>query len=351
MEDYIIRHPDFSDVPTMKTLWIETFGDTCEYVDIVFDNYFNPRYCLCAFDRTQLIASMIGIPYNFILNDTIIRGLYLCGLATKILFRNKGIMGKMLNLIPDLCRINNLQFSFLIPADNHLRSYYKKFKYFDSAPIKSIIIKEDIVPIITQNISYIVCKKYEDESWDDTILCKYDITDVLKWNDAMWNTICSQCNTADECNGIHIQHSLKDWRLIITEKLLSGGLMVISYIKDVSNLFIIEKNGKVNILVGSVECVGKLLRQLISIRDRSVQEVSDLHMMEIPSQAVQKYGMVRLSKDFIEEYVLQEGCNENSIFENLLGIPRKYWKMKYEETGSIFNEILCRNIHFSYMLD
>ena len=127
-----------------------------------------------------------------------------------------------------------------------------------------------------------------------------------------------------------------------------------AYREGKSSLFILEKCGRINILIGYIEEIQGILENLVSLQNGLDNKVSDLGMMEISNiifQAFQKYGMVSLSKDFIEKFVLREGCNENSIFENLLGIPRKYWKMKYEEIISNFAEILCRNIHFSYMLD
>ena len=43
MNDYEIRCPDMTDVPELKKLWKDVFGDSHECIDGFFSRYFRPE--------------------------------------------------------------------------------------------------------------------------------------------------------------------------------------------------------------------------------------------------------------------------------------------------------------------
>ena len=116
-------HPVESDVDQLKSIWMNTFGDTSDYVDLLFENYFDSDCCLCAVNNGNIVASLTGIPYDFKIGCKIVKGLYLCGLSTDIAFRRRGIMRRMISEIENHCRMNGFYMTFLIPADDDLRRY------------------------------------------------------------------------------------------------------------------------------------------------------------------------------------------------------------------------------------
>lgn len=115
-----------------KALWKDTFRDSDAYVSLVFDSYFNPD--LVAYEEMSgdIVAALLGVPYEFGNADRRIRGLYLCGLATKPQFRSRGIMTRLLASINEKAARLGYAFTFLIPADKGLRKYYHDRDYVNA---------------------------------------------------------------------------------------------------------------------------------------------------------------------------------------------------------------------------
>ena len=113
-------------------LWKDTFHDTDEYIKLVFDNYFNPELVEYKVENGEVLAAMLGVPYYFDMKpDKVnnqetgkLKGLYLCGLATKPECRKRGYMSRMIEDINQRAFKLDFDFSFLIPADGGLKKYY-----------------------------------------------------------------------------------------------------------------------------------------------------------------------------------------------------------------------------------
>lgn len=116
-------------------LWKDTFHDTDRYIRIVFDAYFNPENICVRYDGHSLVAALLGVPYRFVIPHAegvrYLSGLYLCGLATRPEYRKQGIMSRMMEEIQARAVDRGLDMTFLIPADAHLREYYRQRGYFD----------------------------------------------------------------------------------------------------------------------------------------------------------------------------------------------------------------------------
>ena len=112
----------------MMQLWKDTFGDSDEYISIIFDSYFNPDLIEYQEENGIIVSAMIGIPYDFQMSGygcaKTVSGLYLCGLATRPEARGKGIVTKLMNRIWRRARRMGYAFSFLIPASENLRKFY-----------------------------------------------------------------------------------------------------------------------------------------------------------------------------------------------------------------------------------
>lgn len=122
----------------MMELWKETFHDSNHYIEIVFDNYFTPDNVFTCYDENRLISALLCVPYEFqILADTgewiFINALYLCGLATRPEYRRQGIMSQLMETAENAARERNYEMTFLIPADRHLREYYRINGYHDAS--------------------------------------------------------------------------------------------------------------------------------------------------------------------------------------------------------------------------
>jgi GNAT superfamily N-acetyltransferase len=116
----------------MIGLWKSTFHDSDAYVSMVFDTYFDPELVEYELDGSELVAALLGIPYEFGNADSKVKALYLCGLATQSQYRSRGIMTKLLCQINDKAREAGYAFTFLIPADRNMCKFYSDRGYVNA---------------------------------------------------------------------------------------------------------------------------------------------------------------------------------------------------------------------------
>lgn len=125
----------------MERLWKDTFHDSDAYIRLIFDGYFKEGMKGYVLENGNLIAGMLGIPYQFeLMNEEEpggmrrASGLYLCGLATAPEYRKQGIMERLIEHAEEEAKKSGYDFLFLIPANDHLRKYYSRFNFEDAFP-------------------------------------------------------------------------------------------------------------------------------------------------------------------------------------------------------------------------
>lgn len=112
-------------------LWKKTFHDSNEYISVVFNNYFDKSLYVYREADDKVIASILGIPYDFYFGDIHLKGLYLCGIATEPHHRRKGIMTDLLEEIEEKAK-DEYDFSFLIPSDETKRIIYSGKGFYNA---------------------------------------------------------------------------------------------------------------------------------------------------------------------------------------------------------------------------
>ena len=307
-------------VESMRRLWKETFHDSDEYVNLIYDKCFYPHYCECCVDDTCLISSLTGVPYSFHSNDNSrdeIHGLYLCGLATVEQHRGEGIMSEMVLRAEKRAKENGFAFTFLIPADNGLRRYYERLGYYTSCrdimidavvrinPCKRDIIDDSNTSESTTNITNDV----NINSIKSTIINDYNL---LKHNIDLLKSIIQKCQSFETIPDVFcIAHSKRQWRLILQEKFMSGCTLLVGMTRDglAESAIVLqpcdEADGRTPVaipLFGEFGNLGELLIDYLSRTD---------YQKKIRYDDTEGGFRIRIR---IPEYSVMTDC-ENSIFE------------------------------------
>lgn len=190
----------------MMELWKKTFHDSTRYIDIVFDAYFQPENAFTYYDGEKLVAALLGVEYRFQTKEEggkkdILKGLYLCGLATLPTYRRRGIMAQLMKEAEKSANARGFDLTFLIPADNHLREYYEKKGYIT----ESFLIRQPLEEISCRTPYEMYIYTFQELS--EMGKCDF-IGEVAEW--------CSEHEK--ECkNTTTILHSPADFTAIITE--------------------------------------------------------------------------------------------------------------------------------------
>lgn len=116
----------------MTALWKETFHDSDEYISLIFSKYYNPELIEYEIIDNELAAGLLGIPYEFGGENCRIKGLYLCGLATRQRHRGQGIMSRLIEKINKKAAEKGFAFTFLIPSGERLERYYSHHGYVNA---------------------------------------------------------------------------------------------------------------------------------------------------------------------------------------------------------------------------
>lgn len=184
----------------MKSLWKETFRDSSEYVDLIFDNYFNPDRVAFVEENGEVKSALLGVPYTFLSGSgTKLKGMYLCGLATKKESRRKGMMTGLLEQMNRKAKDSGFDFTFLIPAGEGVRRYYRDRGYHDAFFLKN---------------------EYYVRGHDFKSTVEISLTQPDGRLDDFLNTIGNRPYAKP--NAFNMLHSENDWRAVLKEAVISN---------------------------------------------------------------------------------------------------------------------------------
>lgn len=217
----------------MMKLWKDTFHDSDAYISLIFDNYFNPEYVEYHEENGQIISALMGIPYNFGNENCVIKGIYLCGLATKEEHRHKGIMNELIKKINQKALEENCVISFLIPASELLRVYYHNRGYVNGM----YRVEERYTDVHDFDKDCQAILMNEDEKIKSQKTKYYDSIKVEKYSENNvynLNEISEYIQKKEHKNKsfLSLLHSHKDIEILFKENNISGGEIVIATSAD-----------------------------------------------------------------------------------------------------------------------
>ena len=118
-------------VGELKKLWIDTFGDTKEYVNSFFDKFYSPDKLLVFKKNGKIVSALYMIDYCLKYEDKCYKIMYLYALATDKQYRGKGIMSMLIDKADEIMYNKEYAGAFLIPAEDSLYDYYSRFAFKD----------------------------------------------------------------------------------------------------------------------------------------------------------------------------------------------------------------------------
>lgn len=207
----------------MKKIWTDTFGDSPEYVDLIFDEAASGEYLMTAEQDAQIAASLVGVEYPLVIpqksqnsNGKIpkkVKALYLCGLATIPICRRKGIMASLIEKTENKAHEAGIPVAFLIPADDHLREYYSRIGYRTLSHRRRMTIE-------------VGCENRK-KSDSCPIVRKYSNLAKSEKNEIIQAAADAESREAQNCavSGI-LLHTRRQWETIFKENQLGGGIIL-----------------------------------------------------------------------------------------------------------------------------
>lgn len=143
-----IDHPTFAQVPGLRRLWQEAFGDSDAFLDGFFDAGFSPRRCLCVTDD-EPVAAVYWFDCRFA-GEKIA---YLYALATKKSHRGRGIAWALVE--ETVCQLEKEDYAgaLLVPGAPELFAMYEKMGFTHPLTVDTFEVAAGNAPIALRKVT------------------------------------------------------------------------------------------------------------------------------------------------------------------------------------------------------
>lgn len=138
--------------PLVRKMWKTCFGDTDEYMDLIFTKKYKEDNTLIYFEKEEAVASLQMQEYNIRMYEEVFPIYYLAGLCTLPEHRNKGYMGKLITEALNIMQSRDIALTILVPANEQLFNYYEKYGFTQA--FRSSEEKIDLSRIIENNSNF-----------------------------------------------------------------------------------------------------------------------------------------------------------------------------------------------------
>ncbi len=142
------RSPTEQEVPALRALWQEAFGDEDDYLDIFYSTAFAAERCLCLPKDGKMQAAL----YWF---DCSLRGekiAYVFGVAVAKSARGKGLCRELMNATYDCLRVQGYKGVVLVPAREELYTMYAKLGFEACGGVSERLVATGAEPISMRRI-------------------------------------------------------------------------------------------------------------------------------------------------------------------------------------------------------
>ena len=131
---YNIQPPLPSQIPKLRQLWKDTFGDSDAFLDMFFETAFSLERCACVTSYTYLVASLYWFDCEFSGQKIA----YIYAVATANEYRGQGICHALMEYTHAHLKAHGYAGAILSPAEESLFSFYEKMGYRTCAYTKEI---------------------------------------------------------------------------------------------------------------------------------------------------------------------------------------------------------------------
>lgn len=149
-------------VEQYKQLWIETFGDTREFVDDIFAI---SQPCIIESDG-QVASALLRIRFYLCYNlFEHVKADYIYGVVTNPAFRGQGYATRLLSQAHEEAQREGVKYCFLVAADEGLQKFYMDRGYSPAIPKG-----EGIFPRVQPDVDFwLLTNKYGDPLVEETV--------------------------------------------------------------------------------------------------------------------------------------------------------------------------------------
>ena len=144
-----IDTPKLGQIPHLRRLWQEAFGDTDRFLDSFFAIAFSPDQCRCVTENGRVTAAL----YWFDCGCEGEKMAYLYAVATAKDCRGRGLCRRLLENTHSHLESLNYAGTILVPADDALRQMYGRMGYLPAAAVAEFSCPAGAEPAALQSLT------------------------------------------------------------------------------------------------------------------------------------------------------------------------------------------------------
>ncbi|MBO5952600.1 MAG: GNAT family N-acetyltransferase [Oscillospiraceae bacterium] len=129
----IIDAPTPAQLPQLRELWKEAFGDTEDFLNAFFATAFDPRRCLCVLLEGTVAAALYWFDCT-VLGQKVA---YLYAVATAKAHRGKGLARGLMDYTHRYLKGQGYAMAVLVPGQESLFRFYSAMGYRSCSPVRS----------------------------------------------------------------------------------------------------------------------------------------------------------------------------------------------------------------------
>lgn len=145
----IIDAPKRAEIPALRALWKEAFGDTDAWLDTFFSTAFSPTRSRVLTEEGSVAAAL----YWFDCEAHGAPVAYLYAIATAKAMRGKGLCRALMENTHQYLRSLGYASAVLVPAEHSLFDFYGKMGYRPFSPVKRLTVKPSGDPVAIRRLT------------------------------------------------------------------------------------------------------------------------------------------------------------------------------------------------------
>lgn len=136
-------YPTASQIPGLRSLWKEAFGDTDAFLDLFFSTAYSPRRCRCIEEKGSVTAAL----YWFDVSCGGQKLAYIYAVATAAASRGQGLCRRLMDDTAQVLKAQDYDGILLVPQDEGLRTMYGRMGYLPATALDTFFCAADPAPV------------------------------------------------------------------------------------------------------------------------------------------------------------------------------------------------------------
>ncbi len=128
-KSFELRTATPDDYEELKKLWALCFDDSPEVIENFFIKTVTPENVVATFNGKKAVNAMYLLDSEISIKDNKYNALYIYAVCTDPSFRGKGIMKEAFSFLENLVFLRNIDYLFLVPANESLFGMYEKLGF------------------------------------------------------------------------------------------------------------------------------------------------------------------------------------------------------------------------------